>query len=150
MSYNLEGEKKFAYTIASVKDIGDIIKELMLEQNFQLAIEFLQEERKALKEALELLKNVDSEKYQNTFTKLLPDKLKDVEFAIKFCNTKIVDGDYNRLSEQEEYKYKKKKQELKIKNLKKLKTIAINTKENEFSDYIDKQIEKEEIKTYQA
>jgi hypothetical protein len=150
MSYNLQGEKKFAYTIACIKDMGNIIKELMLDENYQLAIQFLQEERKALKEGLELLKYIDIEKYQDTFTKMIPDKLKDIEFAIKFCNTKIIDGDYNQLSEQEEYEYKKKKQELKIKNLKKLKTIAINTKENDFSDYIDQQIKKEEIKTYQA
>jgi hypothetical protein len=54
------------------------------------------------------------------------------------------------LNQDEEYKYNRKKKELKIKNLKKLKIIAMNTNQWEFSDYIDTQIKKEEIKLYQA
>jgi len=150
MSYNLEDEKMFAYTIASVKDIGEVIKELMVQENYHLALDFLQEEKGALKEALGVLVRIKDEKYQTAFNDMIPKKLKDIEFAIKYCNNQLIDGKYKLLNQDEEYKYNRKKKELKIKNLKKLKTIAINTNQWEFSDYLDTQINKEEIKLYQA
>jgi hypothetical protein len=150
MSYDLESDKVFAYTIASVKDIDEVIKELMIKENYHLALDFLQEERNALEEALRILSKIKDEKYQTTFNDMIPKKLKDIEFAIKYCNSQLIDGKYKLLNQDEEYKYNRKKKELKIKNLKKLKTIAINTNQWEFSDYIDTQIKKEEIKLYQA
>jgi len=150
MSYSMTTEKLFAYTIASVKDIGDVIKELMYKENFHLALEFLNEEKKAIKEALLILNKIENVKYQDTFTDIIPKKLKDIDLAIKFCNTQLVDGKYKLLSAKEEYKYLKRKQELKIKNLKKLKKIATDTNEIEFSNYLDKEIRKEEMKLYQA
>lgn len=150
MSDKLNDDKIFAYTIASVKDIGEIIKELMLNQNFHLALDFLEEEKKAMKDALLMLKSIKDDRYQSTFTEMIPKKLKDIDFAIKYCNNQLIEGKYKLPSQDEEYKYTKKKQELKVKNLKKLKIIAMNTNEWEFSDYLDQQIRKEEIKTYQA
>jgi hypothetical protein len=150
MSFNLEDDKIFAYTIASVKDIGDVIKELMIQENYHLALDFLQEEKNALKEALGVLIRIKDQKYQTTFNDMIPKKLKDIEFAIKYCNNQLIDGKYKLLNQDQEYKYNRKKKELKIKNLKKLKIIAMNTSQWEFSDYIEEQIKKEEIKLYQA
>jgi hypothetical protein len=81
---------------------------------------------------------------------MIPKKLKDIEFAIKYCNSQLIDGKYKLLNQDEEYKYNRKKKELKIKNLKKLKVIAMNTNQWKFSDYIEEQIKKEEVKLYQA
>jgi hypothetical protein len=150
MSYNLDVDKVFAYTIASVKDIGDVIKELMIQENYHLALDFLQEEKSALKEALSILAKIKDDKYQTTFNDMIPKKLKDIEFAIKYCNSQLIDGKYKLLNQDEEYKYNRKKKELKIKNLKKLKLIAMNTNQWKFSDYIQEQIKKEEVKLYQA
>jgi hypothetical protein len=150
MSYNLDVDKVFAYTIASVKDIGDVIKELMIQENYHLALDFLQEEKNALKEALGILAKIKDDKYQTTFNDMIPKKLKDIDFAIKYCNSQLIDGKYKLLNQDEEYKYNRKKKELKIKNLKKLKVIAMNTNQWDFSDYIDAQIKKEEVKLYQA
>jgi hypothetical protein len=150
MSHNLADDKLFAYTIASVKDISEVTKELMVKENYHLALDFLEEEKKALKDALVILKNIKDEKYQSTFTDMIPKKLKDIDFAIKYCNSQLIDGKYRLLNQDEEYKYNRKKREYKIKNLKKLKTIAVNTNEYLFADYLDKQIQKEEMKMYQA
>jgi hypothetical protein len=150
MSSNLDTDKIFAYTIASVKDIGDIIKDLMSEEYFHLALDFLEEEKKALVEAKKLLININNKRYQDTFGEMIPTKLKDIEFAIKFCNNKLIDGKYKLMSEADEYKYDKKKREVKIKNLKKLKSIALSTNEWQFADHIDTEIRKEENKMYQA
>jgi hypothetical protein len=150
VSYNLDNDKLFAYTIASVKDISEVTKDLMIKENYHLALDFLQEEKIALKEALVILSNIKDSRYQSTFSDMIPKKLKDIEFAIKHCNNQLIDGKYKLISEQEKYKYTKKKQELKIKNLKKLKSIALSTSEFIFSDYLDQQIRKEEMKLYQA
>jgi len=150
MSVNLDTDKLFAFTIASVKDIGDIIKELMSAEYFHLALEFLEEEKKALVEARRLLVNINNERYQTTFGEMIPTKLKDIEFAIKFCNNRLIDGKYKLLDQDSEYKYEKKKKEIKVKNLKKLKAIALNTNEWQFADYLDTEIRKEENKMYQA
>ena len=150
MSVNLDTDKLFAFTIASVKDIGDIIKELMSAEHFHLALEFLEEEKKALVEARRLLVNINNERYQTTFGEMIPTKLKDIEFAIKFCNNRLIDGKYKLLDQDSEYKYEKKKKEIKVKNLKKLKAIALNTNELQFADYLDTEIRKEENKMYQA
>jgi hypothetical protein len=150
MSFNLEDDKIFAYTIASVKDLSEIIKDLMAEEYFHLALDFLQEEKQALLEAKKLLVNINSERYQDTFGQMIPNKLKDVEFAIKFCNNKLIEGNYKLINQENEYKYDKKKREVKIKNLKKLKSIALSTNEWQFADHIDTEIRKEENKMYQA
>jgi hypothetical protein len=150
MSDNLDTDKIFAYTIASVKDIGDIIKDLMSEEYFHLALEFLQEEKKAMLEAKKLLININNQRYQETFGQMIPSKLKDIEFAIKFCNNRLIDGKYKLMAQEDEYKYDKKKREVKIKNLKKLKSIALNTNEWQFADHIDTEIRKEENKMFQA
>jgi hypothetical protein len=150
MSFNLDSDKVFAYTIASVKDIGDVIKELMMQENYHLALDFLQEEKNALKEALGILAKIKDNKYQTTFSDMIPKKLKDIEFAIKHCNSQLIDGKYKLLNQDDEYKYNRKKKELKIKNLKKLKIIAMNTSQWQFSDYLEEQIKKEEVKLYQA
>ena len=150
MSDNLDTDKIFAYTIASVKDIGDIIKDLMSEEYFHLALEFLEEEKKALTEAKKLLLNINNTRYRETFGEMIPAKLKDIEFAIKFCNGRLIDGKYKLMNREDEYKYEKKKKEVKIKNLKKLKSIALNTNEWQFADHIDTEIRKEENKMYQA
>jgi hypothetical protein len=150
MSSNLEKEKVFAYMLASVKDIQDVIKDLMVHKNYHLALDFLGEEQEALKKALKLLEDIDDEKYQSVFSKMIPQKLKDIAFAIKFCNNQLIDGDFILIDADSEYKYNKKKKELKIKNLKKLKSLAMSTKEWEFSEYLDKEIKKEEIGIYQA
>lgn len=150
MSNNLETDKLFAFTIASVKDIGDVIKELMSAEYFHLALEFLEEEKKALVEARRLLISIDDKKYQQTFGEMIPSKLKDIEFAIKFCNNRLIDGNYKLLDQDSEYKYERKRREIKVKNLKKLKLIALNTNEWQFADYLDTEIRKEENRMYQA
>jgi hypothetical protein len=150
MSDNLDTDKIFAYTIASVKDIGDIIKDLMSAEYFHMALEFLDEEKKALLEAKKLLAGINNKRYQDTFGEMIPNKLKDIEFAIKFCNNRLIDGKYKLMTGQEEYKYDRKKREIKVKNLKKLKSIALNTNEWQFADYLDTEIRKEENKMYQA
>ena len=150
MSMNIDTDKLFAYTIASVKDIGDVTKELISEEYFHLALEFLEEEKIALLEAKKLLLNINNNKYKETFGEMIPNKLKDVEFAIKFCNNRLIDGKYKLISKDNEYKYDKKKREIKLKNLKKLKIIALNTNEWKFADYLDTEIRKEENKMYQA
>lgn len=150
MSNNLDTDKIFAFTIASVKDIGDVIKDLMSAEYFHMALEFLDEEKKALLEAKKLLVNINNKRYQDTFGEMIPRKLKDIEFAIKFCNNSLIDGKYKLMNNQDEYKYERKKREIKIKNLKKLKSIALNTNEWQFADYLDTEIRKEESKMYQA
>jgi hypothetical protein len=69
MSDNLDIDKIFAYTIASVKEIGDIIKDLMSEEYFHLALEFLEEEKKALIEAKKLLLNIPNKNKGNNINK---------------------------------------------------------------------------------
>ena len=150
MSDNLETDKLFAYTIASVKDIGEIIKDLMSAEYFHTALELLAEEKKALLEAKRLLVNINNQRYQETFGEMIPNKLKDIEFAIKFCNNRLIDGKYKLLDQDTEYKYERKRREIKVKNLKKLKTIALNSNEWQFADYLDTEIRKEENKMYQA
>lgn len=150
MSDNLEVDKIFAFTIASVKDIGDIIKDLMSEEYFHTALEFLEEEKKALLEAKRLLVNINNQRYQDTFGEMIPNKLKDIEFAMKFCNNRLIDGKYKLINQDAEYKYERKKREIKVKNLKKLKSIALNTNEWQFADYLDTEIRKEENRMYQA
>lgn len=150
MSDNLEIDKIFAFTIASVKDIGDVIKDLMSEEYFHMALEFLEEEKKALLEAKRLLVNISNQRYQETFGEMIPKKLKDIDFAIKFCNNRLIDGKYKLIHQDDEYKYERKKREIKVKNLKKLKSIALNTNEWQFADYLDTEIRKEENKMYQA
>jgi hypothetical protein len=150
MSFSLDTDKLFAFTIASVKDIGDVIKELMSGEYFYLALEFLEEEKKALVEARRLLVNINNQSYQETFGEMIPNKLKDIEFAIKFCNNRLIDGNYKLLDQDSEYKYERKRREVKVKNLKKLRLIALDSNEWQFADYLDTEIHKEENRMYQA
>jgi len=150
MSVSLDTDKLFAFTIASVKDIGDVIKELMSGEYFHLALEFLKEEKKALVEARRLLVNINNQRYQQTFGEMIPNKLKDIEFAIKFCNNRLIDGNYKLLDQDSEYKYERKRREVKLKNLKKLRSIALDNNEWQFADYLDTEIRKEENRMYQA
>jgi hypothetical protein len=150
MSDNLDTDKIFAFIIASVKDISQITKDLISEEYIHLALQFLQEEKSSLIEAKKLLVKIDNSKYKEVFGDMIPNKIKDIDFAIKFCNNKLINGSYKLISEKEEYKYLRKKTEIKIKNLKKLKKISIETNEWHFADYLDTEIRKEESKMYQA
>jgi hypothetical protein len=146
----LDAEKLFAFTIASVKDISDVIKEAMEKDFMHIALDLLQEEKIAMYDALKTLKSISDDEYQKTFGELIPNKLKDIEFAIKFCNNRLIEGKFILPTDDQEYKINKKKQEIKINNFKKLKTIAYATKQWGLVTKLDKEIEKAEMLRYQA
>jgi hypothetical protein len=146
----LDAEKLFAFTIASVKDISEITKEAMEKDFIHIALELLEEEKNAMYEALKTLKTIDDGQYQKTFGEMIPNKLKDIEFAIKFCNNRLIEGKFILPTDDQEYKIHKRKQEIKIKNFKKLKTIAHATKQWGLVMKLDKEIEKAEMLRYQA
>lgn len=150
MSDKIEEDKLFAFTIASVKDIQEVVKEAMQNDFIHFALELLEEEKNALSEALKLLSKIDSVKYQKTFGTMIPDKLKDIAFAISFCNNQLIEGKYAFPTEAQEYKLRKKKQEIKINNFKKLKTIAHKTNEWGLVNMLDAEIQKAEMLRYQA
>ena len=150
MSNELDSERLFAFTIASVKDISEIIKEAMEKDFMHIALDLLEEEKTAMYEALKTLKTITDAQYQETFGELIPKKLKDIEFAIKFCNNRLIEGKFILPTDSEEYKLHKKKQEIKINNFKKLKTMAHATKQWALVTKLDREIEKAEMLRYQA
>jgi hypothetical protein len=150
MSNKIDEEKLFAFTIASVKDIQDIVKEAIDRDFIHFALELLEEEKQALNEALTLLSKIDSDKYQEVFGDMIPKKLKDIAFAVSFCNNKLIEGNYVFPTQDQEYRLKKKKQEIKIKSLRKLKAIAHKTNEWALVNMIDAEIERAELNRYQA
>ena len=150
MIKDLNSEKLFAFTIASIKDISEIIKEAMEKEYIHMALELLEEEKSAMHKALELLKGIDGEQYQDTFGNSIPLKLKDIEYAIKFCNNKLIEGKFLLPKMDEEYKIHKKRQEIKIENFKKLKKIAHKTQQWDLMMILDKEIERAEMLKYQA
>jgi hypothetical protein len=147
---NIEAEKLFAFTIASVKDISGIIKEAMEKEYIHMALDLLEEEKKAMNTAVSLLRKIDGEDYHKAFGESIPNKLKDIEYAIKFCNNQLIEGKFILPSFDQEHKLNKKKQEVKIQNFKKLKKIAYQTKEWELMTLLDEEIEKAEMLKYQA
>lgn len=150
MSNELDSERLFAFTIASVKDISEIIKEAMEKDFMHIALDLLEEEKSAMHEALKTLKTITDSQYQETFGEMIPKKLKDIEFAIKFCNNRLIEGKFILPTDNEEYKLHKKKQEIKINNFKKLKTMAHATKQWALVTKLDREIEKAEMLRYQA
>jgi hypothetical protein len=150
MSYNLEAEKEFALVIAGVKEISSVVEEAMGKEFFHIALEFLEEEKTALNKAISVLKKIKDKKYLETFTEALPRKIKDIEYAEKFCNNLLIEGKFKLASQQEEYKLKKKRADLKIKHYKTLKNISMSTEQWDFADFIDTIIQREEVAKYQA
>lgn len=150
MTKEIQADKLFAFTIASIKDISGIIKEAMEKEYIHMALELLEEEKKAMNIAIDLLKKIDGEDYHKTFGESIPLKLKDIEYAIKFCNNKLIEGKFVLPSYDQEYKMHKKKQEIRIQNFKKLKKIAYQTKEWELMTLLDEEIVKAEMLRYQA
>jgi hypothetical protein len=150
VSNELDSERLFAFTIASVKDISEIIKEAMEKDFMHIALDLLEEEKSAMHEALKTLKTITDSQYQETFGEMIPKKLKDIEFAIKFCNNRLIEGKFILPTDNEEYKLHKKKQEIKINNFKKLKTMAHATKQWALVTKLDREIEKAEMLRYQA
>jgi hypothetical protein len=71
-------------------------------------------------------------------------------FTIAFCNNRLIEGKFILPTDDQEYKINKKKQEIKINNFKKLKTIAYATKQWGLVTKLDKEIEKAEMLRYQA
>lgn len=150
MTKEIQADKLFAFTIASIKDISEIIKEAMEKEYIHIALELLEEEKKAMNIAIDLLRKTNMEDYQKAFGESIPIKLKDIEYAIKFCNNKLIEGKFILPSFDQEHKLNKKKQEVKIQNFKKLKKIAYQTKEWELMTLLDEEIEKAEMLKYQA
>ena len=150
MPNELDAEKLFAFTIASVKDISEIIKDAMEKDFIHIALDLLEEEKTAMYDALKTLKSISDDQYQKTFGEMIPKKLKDIEFAIKFCNNRLIEGKFILPTDDQEYKINKKKQEIKINNFKKLKAIAHTTKQWGLVMKLDKEIEKAEMLRYQA
>ena len=150
MPNELDSERLLAFTITSVKDISEIIKEAMEKDFMHIALDLLEEEKSAMHEALKTLKTITDSQYQETFGEMIPKKLKDIEFAIKFCNNRLIEGKFILPTDDQEYRLYKRKQEIKINNFKKLKTIAHATKQWTLVTKLDKEIEKAEMLRYQA